>query len=72
MPGELRDKGTGERWSPPVDGRWTLRADLYVDCTGLRAKLNRRGIGYVYSAAHSTDDRAESVLRALNAPGQSR
>jgi hypothetical protein len=39
MPGELRDKGMGERWSPPVDGRWTLRADLYVDCTGLRAKL---------------------------------
>ena len=35
-------------------------------------ELNRRGIGYVYSAAHSTDDRAESVLRALNAPGQSR
>jgi tryptophan halogenase len=33
---------------------------------------NRRGIGYVYFAAHSTDDRAESVLRALNAPGQSR
>jgi hypothetical protein len=55
MPGELRDKGMGERWSPPVDGRWTLRADLYVDCwrvkelreterrigenSGLRAKL---------------------------------
>jgi tryptophan halogenase len=96
----------------------TLRGDLYIDCTGLRAKLigealhvpftscgdslltdravtcqvpndapgssiasytiaraheagwtwdiglhNRRGIGYVYSSAHSTDDRAESVLR---------
>jgi len=39
VPGELRDKGMGERWLPPVDGRWTLRADLYVDCTGLRAKL---------------------------------
>jgi tryptophan halogenase len=97
----------------------TLRGDLYVDCTGFRAKLigealkvpfvscrdslwtdravtcqvpyerddgpiasytiatgheagwtwdiglgNRRGIGYVYSSAHSSDDRAESVLRA--------
>jgi tryptophan halogenase len=96
----------------------TLRGDLYIDCTGLRAKLigealgvpftscgdslltdravtcqvpddapgssiasytiaraheagwtwdiglhNRRGIGYVYSSAHSTDERAESVLR---------
>ena len=116
MPGELRDKGMGERWSPPVDGRWTLRADLYVDCTGLRAKLigealqvpftscgdslltnravtcqvpndrpgspiasytiataheagwtwdiglhNRRGIGYVYSAAHSTPCRFDFV-----------
>jgi tryptophan 7-halogenase len=100
-------------------GNGILRGGLYIDCTGLRAKLigealqvpftscgdslltdravtcqvpndapgspiasytiaraheagwtwdiglhNRRGIGYVYSSAHSTDDRAESVLRA--------
>jgi tryptophan 7-halogenase len=96
----------------------TVRGDLYIDCTGFRAKLigealkvpfvscrdslftdravtcqvpygrpdspipsytiatgheagwtwdigldNRRGVGYVYSSAHSTDDQAETVLR---------
>lgn len=105
-------------------GNGTFRGDLYIDCTGLRAKLigealrtpflscrdslltdravacqvpndkpdspiasytiatgheagwtwdigldNRRGIGYVYSSAHSTDDRAEAVLRGYIGPG---
>ena len=100
-----------------------VRGDLYVDCTGMRAKLigealkvpfvscreslltdravacqvpnerpdapiasytiatgheagwtwdiglnNRRGIGYVYSSAHTTDERAEATLRAYIGP----
>jgi tryptophan halogenase len=101
----------------------TIEGDLYIDCTGLRAKLigetlkvpfkscrgslltdravafqipnerpdsaiasytiataheagwtwdiglnNRRGIGYVYSSAHSTDERAEQILRGHVGP----
>src|ERR1700761_575178 len=100
-----------------------VRANLYVDCTGFRAKLigetlkqplrscknalftdravtcqvpnegadtpiasytiatgheagwtfdiglnNRRGIGYVYSSAHSTDEQAEKILRGYIGP----
>jgi tryptophan 7-halogenase len=104
-----------------------VRAALYIDCTGLRAKLigealgqpfrscrnslltdravtcqipnaapdtpiasytiataheagwswdiglnNRRGIGYVYSSAHSDDERAERVLRGYMGPESER
>ena len=100
-----------------------VRGDLYVDCTGMRAKLigealkvpfvscreslltdravacqvanerpdmpiasytiatgheagwtwdiglnNRRGIGYVYSSSHTTDEKAEATLRAYIGP----
>jgi tryptophan halogenase len=100
-----------------------IRGDLYVDCTGMRAKLigdalkvpfvscreslltdravacqvpnerpdspiasytiatgheagwtwdigldNRRGTGYVYSSSHTTDEKAEGVLRAYIGP----